>query len=297
MTFIDNEITSQPDMWRRAAELARNSATIAALPNSGERVALVGCGTSLYMSQTCASLRESLGQGETDAFAASDFPLGRRYDRVIGITRSGTTTEVVQLLAAIEKTQPTTVVTTQRDLPVEHFVTNAIHLDFADEESVVQTRFATSVLALWRAHLGVDLEPVILDAYRALATELPEGWLDCREYTFLGSGWSIGIAHEAALKVREASQSWTESYSAMEFRHGPISVLDHRSLAFFFGEVPDGLLSQVENTGAATEFSNLDPMAQLIKAQRLAAAIAMHHGLNPDEPRNLTRSIILTEPV
>ncbi|MDH2904213.1 MAG: SIS domain-containing protein [Actinomycetota bacterium] len=297
MTYIENEIASQPDMWRRAAALVTDTATSAGLPRSGERVALVGCGTSLFMAQTCAVLRESLGRGETDAFAASDFPRGRRYDRVIGITRSGTTTEVVQLLEAIGQSQPTTVVTTQHDLPVERFATHTVHLDFADEVSVVQTRFATSVLALWRAHLGVDLEPVILDAYRALAAEVPEEWLECREYTFLGSGWATGIAYEAALKVREASQSWTESYSAMEFRHGPISVLDQRSLAFFFGDVPEGLLAQVEATGAATVVSDLDPMAQLVIAQRLAAAVALHRGLNPDEPRNLTRSIILSEHV
>ncbi len=296
MTFIENEIASQPDTWRRAIELTKEPPTVDALPMAGERVALIGCGTSLFMSQTCATLRESRGQGETDAFAASEFPRGRRYDRVIGITRSGTTTEVVQLLKEICASQPTTAITTQRNLPVEQYATNTIHLDFADESSVVQTRFATSVLAIWRTHLGEDLEPVILDAHRALATALPPEWLDCREYTFLGNGWSIGIAHEAALKVREASQAWTESYSAMEFRHGPISVLDARSLAFFFGEVPEGLLSQVHHTGAATQFSGLDPMAQLIVAQRLAAAIALHRGLNPDEPRNLTRSIILTEP-
>lgn len=294
MTYMEQEIASQPDTWRQAAELANNSAIVNALPNSGERVALVGCGTSLYMAQTCAALRELLGRGECDAFAASDFPRGRRYDRVIAITRSGTTTEVVQLLEKMEKNQLTTVITTQHDLPVEQFATHAIHLDFADEESVVQTRFATAVLALWRTHLGEDLGPVILDAHRALAAELPEEWLDCREYTFLGTGWSVGIAFEAALKVREASQSWAESYSAMEFRHGPISVLDHRSLAFFFGEVPDGLRIQIEGTGATIVVTNLDPMAQLVTAQRLAAAIAIRRGLNPDEPRNLTRSIILT---
>ena len=38
------------------------------------------------------------GQGETDAFAASEMPLGRRYDRVLVLSRSGTTTEILQLL-------------------------------------------------------------------------------------------------------------------------------------------------------------------------------------------------------
>lgn len=295
MTHIEKEITDQPNAWRRAADLSAKQDTIDALPRVGERVALVGCGTSLNMALACASLRESRGDGETDAFAASDFPLGRRYDRVIAITRSGTTTEIVQLLETLVGVVPTTVVTTQRNLPVEQFATHTIHLDFADEESVVQTRFATSVLALWRAHMGTDLAPVILDAHRALATELPESWISRRNYTFLGTGWSIGMAHEAALKIREASQAWTESYPAMEFRHGHISVLDSSSMAFFFGEVPEGLLSEVEFTGALSVVSDLDPMAQLIVAQRLAVAIAIQRNLNPDEPRNLTRSIILTE--
>jgi glucosamine 6-phosphate synthetase-like amidotransferase/phosphosugar isomerase protein len=41
------------------------------------------------------------------------------------------------------------------------------------------------------------------------------------------------------------------------------------------------------------EASSLDPMADLIRVQRLAAAIAEAHGLDPDQPRHLTRSVIL----
>lgn len=41
---------------------------------AGERTAIVGCGTSYYMAQAAAVLREEAGQGETDAFPASEFP-------------------------------------------------------------------------------------------------------------------------------------------------------------------------------------------------------------------------------
>src|SRR5258705_8689650 len=94
--FVDEEIASQPECWIRAVELASDSA--AALPGPGERVAVVGCGTSWFMAMCYAGLREAAGQGETDAFAASEFPAGRRYDRIVAITRSGTTTEVLRLL-------------------------------------------------------------------------------------------------------------------------------------------------------------------------------------------------------
>ncbi|MYV71530.1 sugar isomerase, partial [Streptomyces sp. SID2131] len=63
------EIASQPATWRQAARtLPRH---VAALPRRGERVAVVGCGTSWFMALAYAELRESGGHGETDAFAAS----------------------------------------------------------------------------------------------------------------------------------------------------------------------------------------------------------------------------------
>ena len=96
MPHVEDELTSQPECWARAAVKAPEHG--AALPAPGERVAFVGCGTSYFMAQSVAALREASGQGETDAFAASEFPYGRSYDRVVALTRSGTTTEVLELL-------------------------------------------------------------------------------------------------------------------------------------------------------------------------------------------------------
>ena len=63
------ELNSQPETWARAADLRDAQAL---LPASGARIAVVGCGTSWFMAQSYAFLRETAGQGETDAFAASD---------------------------------------------------------------------------------------------------------------------------------------------------------------------------------------------------------------------------------
>jgi fructoselysine-6-P-deglycase FrlB-like protein len=81
------------------------------LPQPGERVAVVGCGTSYYMAQAYASLRETAGLGITDAWSPTEARLERGYDRVLAITRSGTTTEIVDLLEATAGRIPTTVVT------------------------------------------------------------------------------------------------------------------------------------------------------------------------------------------
>jgi hypothetical protein len=108
-----------------------------------------------------------------------------------------------------------------------------IVLDFVDERSVVQTRFAITTLALLRASLGQDLEPVIGQADQAVVADLPAGLLERTQFTCLGSGWTVGLANEAALKMREACLKWTESYPAMEYRHGPISITDARSAVWF----------------------------------------------------------------
>ncbi|HEY1175235.1 MAG TPA: sugar isomerase, partial [Phytomonospora sp.] len=62
---------------------------------------------------------------------------------------------------------------------------------------------------------------------------------------------------------------------------------------WFFGTPPDGLLDQVRATGAYASVSPADPLAELVRAQRLAVAVAAARGLDPDRPRHLTRSVIL----
>ena len=81
----------------------------------------------------------------------------------------------------------------------------------------------------------------IADARAAVADDLDPALVDAEQFTFLGRGWSVGLAHEAALKMREASQSWTESYPSMEYRHGPISIAAPGRVTWQFGEAPEGL--------------------------------------------------------
>jgi CRISPR-associated protein Cas5a/b/c len=289
---IESEVASQPACWRRAAKLATDVAGL--LPARGERVAVAGCGTSWFMAQSYASAREQSGQGETDAFAASEMPLRRRYDRVLVLSRSGTTTEILQLLDHLRGKVPTAVITASAASPAASAADDAIVLGFADEKSVVQTRFATTELALLRTHLGHDIGPAAEAADRLLAEALPAELLVARQFTFLGTGWTWGIANEAALKLREAAGMWTEAYPAMEYRHGPAAVTGPGSVVWLFGSPPDGLAGEITAAGGVAWQTGEDPLAELVRVQLLAAAVARARGLDPDRPRNLARSVILT---
>jgi fructoselysine-6-P-deglycase FrlB-like protein len=293
VSLTTTEIATQPECWQRAVRLARSEG--GKLPRRGERVAVIGCGTSWFMAQSYAALRERGGHGETDAFAASEFPFGRRYDRVLAITRSGTTTEVLRACERLRGASvPVTAVTADPDAPVTDAVGEVVVLDFADERSVVQTRFATTVLALLRAHLGEDLATAIADARKAAEDEMGGQAVAAEQFTFLGTGWTYGLAQEAALKMREAAGAWTEAYPAMEYRHGPISITGPGRVVWSFGPLPVGLAEDVARVGGHLENRpGTDPLADLIRAQRLAVAIAEGRGYDPDRPRNLTRSVVL----
>lgn len=284
------ELNSQPQMWAKAAGLKAEQSL---LPATGARIAVVGCGTSWFMAQSYAALRESAGQGETDAFAASEAFIDRGYDAVVALTRSGTTTEVLELVERVKGRIPTIGVIGDPDSPLVSLVDEAVLLPFADETSVVQTRFATTALALFRASLGENLDAAIADAEGVLAEAGDDELRDAEQYTFLGRGWTIGLAHEAALKLRESSQSWTEAYPSMDYRHGPIAIAAPGRVTWQFGAAPEGLSGQVEATGARFEQRNIDPLADLVRLHRTALDRAIAKGLDPDLPRNLTRSVIL----
>jgi fructoselysine-6-P-deglycase FrlB-like protein len=289
MSAIEQEVASQPGVWLEAAALETNGV----LPAAGARVAAIGCGTSLYIAQAYAAAREAGGHGETDAFPASEIPAGRAYEAVLAISRSGTTTEVLDALAGVDGGTPTIAVTAVTDGPLARAATRAISIPFADERSVVQTRFATAALVVLLAHMGIDSAAAAAAAARVLAEPLPVEVEGYERFHFLGRGWTVGLASEAALKLREAARAWAEAYPAMEYRHGPIALADERTLVVPIGAIDAALLTDVRATDATVLDPDPEPLATLVLAHRLAIALAGARGLDPDSPRNLTRSVVL----
>lgn len=294
MTHLEDEIFAQPVSWTTA--IARGAVVnggAVKLPARGERVAVIGCGSSLNVSRAYARLREDAGHGFTDAYPASEFTGTRAYDHMVFISRTGTTSEVLAALRAAPAGVVTTSITAEPDAALAQETDNVVLLDFANERSVVSSQFITASLVLIRSHLGEDLRGLPGAASAELARPLPQDLVGQREYTFLGAGWAAFVADEAALKLREASQTWAESYPALEFRHGPISVSDPGTVVWGIGPIPAGLADDSARTGATVINHGGDPLVGLLGAQRLAVALAERKGINPDHPRSLSRSVIL----
>lgn len=290
VTVTAGEIESQPALWRQVAE----GPIPAVLSARGQRMLVIGCGTSAFMAMSYSALREEAGYGETDWAYASEIPLSRRYDTVLAITRSGTTTEVVDAVNRLKSGARVVLLTAVTGGPLTGLADDEVALDFADEASIVQTRFPTTALTMLRAGVGHDVGPSIADCKTAVGDPLPVDPARFDHFVYLGTGWTVGLAHEAALKMREAAKAWSESYPAMDYRHGPIAVAGPKSLVWMLGNPPPGLVEQIRATGATVVTNDLDPLAQLVQTQRSAVALAAARGLDPDAPHGLTRSVVLT---
>lgn len=290
MPLVTDEIRDQPRAWAKAVELGRSSAEV--LP-AGERVAVVGCGSSWHAAKAIASLRESLGRGETDAFPGSEAWLEREYDRIVVISRSGTTSEIRAALGKVRPGITTVALVGDTDSPVADACDSVVDLGFANDLAVVQTRFVTTVLCFARSLLDPELPDLLPDAEAALAEAhpVPPGNLD--RAVVLGRGWRAGVADAAALALRETAVMWAESYPAMEYRHGPIATAGPGAVIWMLDEPPTGLVDEIAATGATTVSARFDPLAELIRIQRMAVAMAEFRGLDPDQPANLQRSVVL----
>src|SRR4051794_41972463 len=90
-SHLSREVAGQPDDW--AAVVRRLGEVAPLLPPSGVRLAVVGCGTSYFMGQSYAWLRERGGHGETDAFAASENRLRGAHQPGLPPTPPGATAQ------------------------------------------------------------------------------------------------------------------------------------------------------------------------------------------------------------
>lgn len=142
------------------------------------------------------------------------------------------------------------------------------------------------------------------------------------DYVFLGQGPFHGIAREAALKVMEMSCSYSQFFHALEFRHGPKAIVSPATCLTFFlsdsgyeaeAEVLEemkelgGIIIAVCNRATAEVRRSSDLVIELgldgnelvrlapstVPCQLFGYFSGLRKGLNPDQPKNLTRVVIL----
>ena len=193
----------------------------------------------------------------------------------------------------------------EQGTPLAALATDIVDLSFADEQSLVQTRFPTTQLALLRAAMAEQepagaaydrspldgLDQLVALGETALASPLPDSGI--RQLVVLATGWARHVGEEAALKVRESSGAWVESYAVGEYRHGPVATCGPGTLVWGLDRIPEDIVEVVESAGGRVEHGCGEPLAELARIHRYAVALATAAGRDADHPYLLSRSVIL----
>jgi glucosamine--fructose-6-phosphate aminotransferase (isomerizing) len=326
------EIKSQTEAWAQALDVTNASD----LPKAGdyEQVLFTGCGSTYYLSLAASSLYQDLTGRSAKAVPGGELLLNPGTVLtdgnvlLVAISRSGTTTETVKAVEKFknEKRGDVVVISNYNEvLSCMADVNIVIHK--GQEQSVAQTRsFASMYVAatafaarmagrddLVDAMKGLpEIGKSIIDKYESYAKSIGED-LSFDRFYFLGSGIRYGLACEVNLKMKEMTLTHSEPFHFLEFRHGPMSMVNEKAVVV--GMLSDAnrvheekVLSEMKKLGgtvAGLAESDADvcfesgipesvrgvlylPVLQLMAFHRSLAK-----GLNPDSPSNLTAVVKL----
>ncbi len=249
------EITGQPAAWAQALSVggAAGPQILDQWRRSGaSELLFTGCGSTYYLSLAAAALARTRGIPARAAPASEIWLMPEVVTRdlrqalLVAVSRSGETTETVRAVECYrEAGGPATVLLTcYPDSTLARQADLSLAVPTAQEQSVAQTRSFASMLVLSKLLVGAlagdssladrlqvlpDLGEKLLARYSGLAATLGSD-LSLDRFFFLGNGPLYGLAEELMLKMKEMTLSYSEGYHALEFRHGPKSMVESGTL-------------------------------------------------------------------
>ena len=327
-----NEIKSQTQAWAQALDLVHVSSS----PKTDDyaQVIFTGCGSTYYLSLAAAALYTELTGRSAHAVPGGELLLNsqtvltNQKTLLVAISRSGTTTETVKAVEKFkaEKRGEVVVISNYNEVLSRMADFNFV-IDKGQEESVAQTRsFASMFVAvsafcaklagrddLLKTMRGLPkVGEALIVKYEPYAKEIGEN-LNFDRFYFLGSGIRYGLACEVNLKMKEMTLTHSEPFHFLEFRHGPMSMVNQNT-------VVAGMLSDANRVHEAKVLSEMKILGGTVAAlgesdadvcfesnipesvrgvlylpilQLMAFYRSVKKGLNPDRPANLTAVVKL----
>jgi glucosamine--fructose-6-phosphate aminotransferase (isomerizing) len=326
------EIKSQTQAWAQALDLV--NALLLPKAADYDQVIFTGCGSTYYLSLSAAAMYQELTGRSARAIPGGELLLNSQTvltdqkTLLVAISRSGTTTETVKAVETFKgDNRGDVVVISNYNEVLSRFANVNLVIDKGQEESVAQTRsFASmfvAVSAFCAKMAGREdlLNPMkrlpeignrLMEKYESHAKEIGEN-LSFDRFYFLGSGIRYGLACEVNLKMKEMTLTHSEPFHFLEFRHGPMSMVNENAVVV-------GMLSEINHIHEAKVLSEMEMLGGTVASfgerdadvcfesnipesvrgvlylpvlQLIAFYRSVKKGLNPDRPANLTAVVKL----
>lgn len=303
-----------------------------------DQLIFTGCGTSFYLAQTAAHVFNLYNSTPAWAVCCSEmYDTPSAYIKgartlVLPITRKSYTTEVRRAMDRVRAMAGVTSLSITCDGDSALYNDHVVLCPETPEDSVIMTRSFTSmvlmaeIISLFAAGRHQDIQglkslPALseaaIPAMDQLAARIVSEKPNLNLFITLGQGMMYGIANESMNKMKEMSLSNSEAYYSLEYRHGPMSLLDENTLIMLFTlpETRDAdtlLLRELEGYGGVSVAMGPHPEAVggaytlplgtealtcavlgSIFGQMIGYHLAQKKGLNPDTPRHLSQAIVL----
>jgi len=160
-----------------------------------------------------------------------------------------------------------------------------------------------------------------IDRTGILAKNLARTMMDVPDLYCLGYGFTDGVAREGALKIKEICYNHCEGMYSSEFKHGPLSIVTKNYPVIFITTTEDSwmVINHINEVKARNgriiivgEFENtlepyvvnkhdylvvpksdvlINPILDVIPLQLLSYYLSVDLGINPDLPRNLSKTL------
>lgn len=248
---------------------------------------------------------------------------------VIGVSQSGEGTDINHVLESAKNSGAFTIsITNEPSSMMAQIADETLLIHAGREKSVAATKTYTGqmlhfyMLASALAENKIDFERIPEFCSQALKLEetvknLVERYVFMENCVVVGRGLNYGNAYELALKLMETCYVVAERFSSADFFHGPLAIIERRFPVISFA--PEGvtaqgsmdLLKRLRELGAdsltitsSKEIASLasrailmpaeieellSPIPYVIPAQMFAAYLSAAKGINPDEPRSLSK--------
>lgn len=290
---------------------------------SSDNAALLG----RYLLEITTGIPVSLAAPSVFTLYKAKLKLNRAL--VVGVSQSGEGADINQVLESAKKSGAYTVgITNEVDSAMAKIVDETLLTHAGREKSVAATKTYTGQMlhfymlasALSDEKIAFEKIPEFTDQAVKLKSAVEES---VQRYVFMencvvvGRGLNYGNSYELALKLMETCYVVAERFSSADFFHGPLAIVERRFPAILFA--PNGVTVQSNidllerlkdlNADSFSITNNLEiarrssrallmpeeideflsPIPFIVPAQLFAALLAEAKGLNPDQPRSLSK--------
>jgi len=276
-----------------------------------------------YLIETRTGLLASSAAPSVSSLYAAKADL--RSVLFVAISQSGASPDLLAAARAAKAAGALVVaLVNAEDSPLARVASHAIGLRAGTETSVAATKsYIASLSAIVQLVGHWTRDDGLLDALDGVPGQLEDAWqLDwsmaieplraASSLFVVGRGLGLGIAQEAALKLKEACGLHAEAFSAAELRHGPVALVDRGFPVLAFAQAdetrPDveTLVRDLAGVGARVLLAGsqvpgaltlpairahpaIEPLLLIQSFYRFANALAVARGRDPDRPPHLRK--------